>query len=71
VSTPTAVPRRKSSTYRDVYVGVRERDEARIPKSAVKNNVVSKAAGAPSKQVPHPIAPRIVPANMGEETSPM
>jgi hypothetical protein len=37
----------------------------------MKKSVVSKAAGAPSKQVPHPIAPRIVPENMGEETSPM
>ena len=68
--TPTALPRKNRSTHR---LPNEFANDARMPNKAVKKRVALKAALRPtrSEQVPQPIAPIIIPANMDEDNVPM
>ena len=68
--TPTALPRKKSSMHK---LQNELANDARMPNTAVKKRVALKAALRPtrSEQVPHPIAPTIMPANMDDDSVPM
>lgn len=68
--TPTALPRKNKSTQR---LKKELANDARMPNRAVKKSVALNAALRPtmSEQVPHPIAPIIIPANMDDESVPI
>jgi hypothetical protein len=68
--TPTALPRKNSNMHR---LTNEVANDARMPNKAVKKRVALKAALRPtrSEQVPQPIAPSIIPANMDEDSVPM